>query len=101
MHKSCYSRQCSNVNVYCFVFSFFQGDVFVVDDVIDSDWLWVTAQKNKEKGLVPAALVEDAVSIKLIFLNHTRVIYTVLVGRFWLKSEQFFFGDHFLNSCQL
>jgi len=45
------------------VFSFFQGDVFVVDDVIDSDWLWVTAQKNKEKGLVPAALVEDAVSI--------------------------------------
>lgn len=47
-----------------FVFSFYQGDVFVVDDVIDSDWLWVTAQKNKEKGLVPAALVEDAVSIK-------------------------------------
>lgn len=45
------------------MFSFFQGDVFVVDDVIDSDWLWVTAQKNKEKGLVPAALVEDAVSI--------------------------------------
>ena len=35
----------------------------MVDDVIDSDWLWVTAQKNKEKGLVPAALVEDAVSI--------------------------------------
>lgn len=43
--------------------SFYQGDVFVVDDVIDSDWLWVTAQKNKEKGLVPAALVEDAVSV--------------------------------------
>ncbi|KAL9987198.1 hypothetical protein ACROYT_G001462 [Oculina patagonica] len=42
--------------------SFFQGDVFVVDDVIDSDWLWVTAQKNKEKGLVPAALVEEAKS---------------------------------------
>ncbi|KAJ7365846.1 Ras GTPase-activating protein 1 [Desmophyllum pertusum] len=40
--------------------SFYQGDVFIVDDVIDSDWLWVTAQKNKEKGLVPAALVEDA-----------------------------------------
>ena len=48
---------------FYFDFSFFQGDVFVVDDVIDSDWLWVTAQKNKEKGLVPAALVEDAVSI--------------------------------------
>ncbi|XP_015759449.1 PREDICTED: ras GTPase-activating protein 1-like isoform X2 [Acropora digitifera] len=40
--------------------SFQQGDVFVVDNVIDSDWLWVTAQKNQEKGVVPAALVEDA-----------------------------------------
>lgn len=49
--------------IFLFVFSFYQGDVFVVDDVIDSDWLWVTAQKNKEKGLVPAALVEDAVSV--------------------------------------
>lgn len=48
-----------------FVFSFHQGDVFVVDSVIDSDWLWVTAQKNQEKGLVPAALVEDAVSSTL------------------------------------
>lgn len=57
--------------MYCFVFSFFQGDVFVVDDVIDSDWLWVTAQKNKEKGLVPAALVEDAVSIKQILLSQS------------------------------
>lgn len=37
--------------------------MFVVDSVIDSDWLWVTAQKNQEKGLVPAALVEDAVSL--------------------------------------
>ena len=43
-------------------FSFHQGDLFVVENEIDSDWLWVTAQKNQEKGLVPAALVEDAVS---------------------------------------
>ena len=43
-------------------FSFHQGDVFVVENEIDSDWLWVMAQKNQEKGLVPAALVEDAVS---------------------------------------
>ena len=50
------------MSIFLFAFSFYQGDVFVVDDVIDSDWLWVTAQKNKEKGLVPAALVEDAVS---------------------------------------
>ncbi|CAH3132087.1 unnamed protein product [Porites lobata] len=42
--------------------SFHQGDVFVVENEIDSDWLWVTAQKNQEKGLVPAALVEDAKS---------------------------------------
>ena len=34
----------------------------MVENEIDSDWLWVTAQKNQEKGLVPAALVEDAVS---------------------------------------
>ena len=54
-------------NVDFFICSFYQGDVFVVDDVIDSDWLWVTAQKNKEKGLVPAALVEDAVS-KFLFV---------------------------------
>lgn len=47
---------------FFFTLSFFQGDVFVVDDVIDMDWLWVTAQKNRETGLVPAALVEDAVS---------------------------------------
>lgn len=47
---------------FFFALSFFQGDVFVVDDVIDMDWLWVTAQKNRETGLVPAALVEDAVS---------------------------------------
>ena len=46
-----------------FFSSFQQGDVFVVDNVIDSDWLWVTAQKNQEKGVVPAALVEDAVCI--------------------------------------
>ena len=43
--------------------SFQQGDVFVVDHVIDSDWLWVTAQKNQEKGLVPSALVKEAVGI--------------------------------------
>ncbi|XP_068741233.1 ras GTPase-activating protein 1-like [Montipora capricornis] len=42
--------------------SFQQGDVFVVDHVIDSDWLWVTAQKNQEKGLVPSALVKEAKS---------------------------------------
>ena len=34
----------------------------MVENVHDSDWLWVTAQKNQEKGLVPIALVEDAVS---------------------------------------
>ena len=53
-------------------FSFHQGDVFVVENEIDSDWLWVTAQKNQEKGLVPAALVEDAVSnifiVRIFFL---------------------------------
>ena len=47
---------------YC---SFCQGDVFVVDNEIENDWLWVTAQKNKERGLVPTALVEDAVSIDI------------------------------------
>ena len=55
------------VCIYITVCSFNQGDVFVVDNVIDSDWLWVTAQKNQEKGLVPAALVEDAVSCLIIF----------------------------------
>ena len=44
----------------------------MVENEIDSDWLWVTAQKNQEKGLVPAALVEDAVSntfiVRIFFL---------------------------------
>lgn len=53
----CYS------DVLCSKFSFCKGDVFVVENVIDNDWLWVTSQKNKDKGLVPGSLVEDAVSI--------------------------------------
>ena len=36
--------------------------MFVVENVIDTHWLWVTAQKNNEKGLVLTDLVEDAVS---------------------------------------
>ncbi|XP_031570503.1 ras GTPase-activating protein 1-like [Actinia tenebrosa] len=40
--------------------SFCKGDVFIVDNVIDNDWLWVAAQKNKERGLAPAALLQDA-----------------------------------------
>ena len=38
----------------------------MVDNEIDMDWLWVTAQKNKERGLVPVALVEDAVSLLML-----------------------------------
>ena len=50
------------VDECCLFCSFTQGDVFVVENVIDTHWLWVTAQKNNEKGLVLTDLVEDAVS---------------------------------------
>ena len=58
------------ITLVFFFSSFQQGDVFVVDNVIDSDWLWVTAQKNQEKGVVPAALVEDAVCIVTLMLSY-------------------------------
>lgn len=49
--------------IFLFLISFYQGDVFVVDDVIDSDWFWVIVQKNKEKGFVFVVFVEDVVSV--------------------------------------
>lgn len=49
--------------IFLFLVSFYQGDVFVVDDVIDSDWFWVIVQKNKEKGFVFVVFVEDVVSV--------------------------------------
>ena len=42
-------------------FSFVVGDVFMIEDVINQSWLWVTLQRNKERGLVPRTYVEDVV----------------------------------------
>ena len=36
----------------------------MVESVIDKEWLWVTAQKNNEKGLVLFDFVDDAVSLE-------------------------------------
>lgn len=38
--------------------SFQKGDVFLVENMIDSDWLWVKSLKDDTSGLVPKALTE-------------------------------------------
>eukprot|EP00795_Rhopilema_esculentum_P006419 gene6419-11860_t len=38
--------------------SFQKGEVFVVENLIDSDWLWATSLKSETSGLVPKALTE-------------------------------------------
>ena len=45
--------------VYC---SFQKGDVFLVENMIDSDWLWVKSLKDDTSGLVPKALTEVLVN---------------------------------------
>ncbi|XP_076465409.1 ras GTPase-activating protein 1-like [Babylonia areolata] len=39
--------------------SFFKGDVFVVQNEMEDGWLWVTCERTKESGLVPAPFVKD------------------------------------------
>ena len=48
-----------------FYFSYVTGDVFVIDDIINPNWLWVTSQKNNESGLVLRSYVDDAVCLFL------------------------------------
>ncbi|KAK7492633.1 hypothetical protein BaRGS_00016112 [Batillaria attramentaria] len=39
--------------------SFVKGDVFVVQNELEDGWLWVTCERTKESGLVPAPFVKD------------------------------------------
>ncbi|KAL8563555.1 hypothetical protein ACOMHN_060871 [Nucella lapillus] len=39
--------------------SFGKGDVFVVQNEMEDGWLWVTSERTKESGLVPAPFVKD------------------------------------------
>ncbi|KAK7116060.1 ras GTPase-activating protein 1-like [Littorina saxatilis] len=39
--------------------SFGKGDVFVVQNELEDGWLWVTSERTKESGLVPAPFVKD------------------------------------------
>ncbi|PVD19798.1 hypothetical protein C0Q70_20289 [Pomacea canaliculata] len=39
--------------------SFCKGDVFVVQNELEDGWLWVTSERTKESGLVPAPFVKD------------------------------------------
>ena len=44
------------------MFSFSQGDIFLVEANINDDWLWVRSMRNRhESGLIPVALVEKTV----------------------------------------
>ena len=44
-------------------FSFGKGDVFVVQNEMEDGWLWVTSERTKESGLVPAPFVKDLVCV--------------------------------------
>ena len=49
--------------VRCVRFSFGKGDVFVVQNEMEDGWLWVTSERTKESGLVPAPFVKDLVCV--------------------------------------
>ena len=49
--------------VWCVHFSFGKGDVFVVQNEMEDGWLWVTSERTKESGLVPAPFVKDLVCV--------------------------------------
>ncbi|CAG5122423.1 unnamed protein product [Candidula unifasciata] len=39
--------------------NFDKGDTFIVHNELENEWLWVTAERTKESGLVPAQFVEE------------------------------------------
>ncbi|XP_013087831.2 ras GTPase-activating protein 1-like [Biomphalaria glabrata] len=39
--------------------NFDKGDTFIVQNELENNWLWVTAERTKESGLVPAQFVEE------------------------------------------
>ncbi|XP_059172622.1 ras GTPase-activating protein 1-like [Physella acuta] len=39
--------------------NFDKGDTFVVHNELENEWLWVTAERTKESGLVPSQFVEE------------------------------------------
>ncbi|CAL1535836.1 unnamed protein product [Lymnaea stagnalis] len=39
--------------------NFDKGDTFIVHNELEDEWLWVTAERTKESGLVPAQFVEE------------------------------------------
>ncbi|XP_005103165.1 ras GTPase-activating protein 1 [Aplysia californica] len=39
--------------------NFDKGDTFIVHNELENEWLWVSAERTKESGLVPAQFVED------------------------------------------
>ena len=49
--------------MWCVHFSFGKGDVFVVQNEMEDGWLWVTSERTKESGLVPAPFVKDLVCV--------------------------------------
>ena len=63
---SCFSPLRRRFTTSIFYCSFQKGDVFLVENVIDNDWLWVVAQKDEKSGLVPKALTEELVSITAV-----------------------------------
>ena len=40
------------------------GDAFRVDDEFNEEWYWATRESDESSGLIPVALVRDAVSLR-------------------------------------
>lgn len=58
---------CGCILVIFLCFSFDKGDTFIVHNELENEWLWVTAERTKESGLVPSQFVEELVILDYSF----------------------------------
>eukprot|EP00794_Sanderia_malayensis_P009862 gene9861-10872_t len=89
--------------------SFQKGDVFVVKNQVDHDWLWVVSQKDESSGLVPKALTEvldasvDQYEGRLWFHNIPKQEAQYLlnsygkVGSFLVRPSDHAIGDYSIS----
>ena len=58
-------------------FSFVAGDVFVIEDNVNESWYWGQLRRTGEKGLIPKAYLNDAVSKHLFKPRQHYATHTV------------------------
>lgn len=79
------------------LFSFVVGDVFMIEDVINQSWLWVTLQRNKERGLVPKSYVEDVVGACIIHILLPGYFIETVVSRYMSCTKKHITKDVMVN----